>query len=134
MAIDEYSLNEFNEFIDVLDNEQKALLRNYEFLRHEYGMMNPSPSAGSLEDMEAFGYPYDLKERMLPLGVGLAKKLLEQGCEVFLLFRDGSKEEAATDDDIESHVSSGGMLGVTEHDLEYEYKKSERFFVGEMFL
>ena len=97
-------------------------------------MMNPSPLAGALSDMEKFGYSYSLLERMLPVDEELAIRLFDEGCEVNLLYSDGRKRVVATEEEIEAHVNTRGMLGVTEHDLEYEYKKSEKYFVGEGFI
>ena len=127
-------MNDFIEFLSGLDGTQSELIRKYEFLRHEYGMMSLSAQPGSLRDMERFGYPFSLAERMLPIDEGLAMRFFEEGCEVNLLYPDGSKKVVSALEEIGFHVSSNGKLGITEHDLEYEYKKSERFFIGEQYM
>jgi len=126
-------MNGYIEFLEKLNDDQLKLLHKYEYLRHEYGMMNPNNEL-SIQEMEHFGYSYSLQERMLPIGKEMAERLFEEGCEINLLYSHGDRKVATSQKEIYDHYKTNSVLGITEHELESEYKKSERFFIGEQYI
>ena len=60
----------------------------------------------SVADMQEYGYT---DENMLPLSKERAAELIEAGCEVYLLYDDGSEGLATDKDDVLSHYGYSGI-------------------------
>jgi len=122
----------FEQFVFNLTKEQTALIKSYERTKHESGFLNFCSQNDAMSEMEKYGYPYDLTERMLPVDLNVALKLFQEDCEIFLLFPGGMKKAVQEENAIIAHNNKGGQLGVTESCIEQELRLSENYFLGEV--
>jgi len=120
------------QFVSNLTTEQAALIKSYEIAKHKDGFLNFCTHENALSEMEEYGYPYELTERMLPVDLDVALKFFQESCEVFLLFPNGEKKEVQEENAIISHGKNGGLLGITENSIEHEFRLSENYFLGEV--
>jgi len=120
------------QFVANLTLEQTELIKAYEFAKHNNGYLNFCSLKNALLEMEHYGYPFVLTERMIPVDLDIAVKLFHENCEIFLLFPDGKKIAAQEEIDIVTHTNCGGLLGITESGIEHEFRLAENYFLGEV--
>ena len=89
----------------VTDSQAPAPEKNAPAEPEIQNMKMPDPSV-SVADMQEYGYT---DENMLPLSKERATELIEAGCEVYLLYDDGSEGLATEKDDVLSHYGYSGI-------------------------
>ena len=89
----------------VADSQAPAPEKNAPVEPEIQNMKMPDPTV-SVADMQEYGYTDD---NMLPLSKERAAELIEAGCEVYLLYDDGTEGLATDKDDVLSHYGYSGI-------------------------